>query len=179
MFIEELGRRFNKNDVEVIAENKEKYISFNFKINVKLAGVRNEDGTEVCKNIQLRFIDSCRFMALGLDKLASNLDVNQCRHLRDFYKEDEVFRLRRRKGVYPYEYMDGWRKFEETSLPPKDAFYSRLNMKDISDQDYEYAQQFWNTMEKKTLGCHHDTYLKTDLLLLADVFKTFRNTCLK
>ena len=66
-----------------------------------------------------------------------------------------------RKCVYPYEYMDGSEKFEEKSLPPKDAFYSRPNMKGISDQDYEHAQQVWNTMEKKTLGCYHNTYLKT------------------
>ena len=84
-----------------------------------------------------------------------------------------------RKGVYPYEYMDGREKFEEASLPPKDAFYSRLNMKGISGQDHEHAQQVWNIMEKKTLGCFHDTYLKTDVLLLADVFEAFRNTCLK
>ena len=83
------------------------------------------------------------------------------------------------KGVYPYEYMDGWKKFKETSLPPEDAFYSRLNMKGISDQDYEHAQQVWNIMKKETLGCYHDTYLKTDVLLLADVFEIFRDTCLK
>ena len=53
------------------SENKEKYINFNVKINVKLAGVSNEDGKEVRKNIQLRFIDSCRFMASSLDKLSS------------------------------------------------------------------------------------------------------------
>ena len=73
LFIKKLGRRFNINDIGVIAENKEKYISFNVKINVKLVGVRNEDGTEVRKNIQLRFIDSCRSMASSLDKLESNL----------------------------------------------------------------------------------------------------------
>ena len=84
-----------------------------------------------------------------------------------------------RKGVYPCEYIDGWKKFEETSLPPKDAFYCRLNMKGISDHDYGHAQQVWNTMEKKALGCYHNTYLKTDVLVLADVFEAFRDTCLK
>ena len=73
LFIKELRKRFNKNDVEVTAENKEKYISFDVKIKVKLAGVKYKDGTQAHKNIQLRFIDSCRFMALSLDKLASNL----------------------------------------------------------------------------------------------------------
>ena len=81
-------------------------ISFDAKIDVKLVGVSNKDRTEVCKNILLRFIDSCRFMASSLDKLASNLDDDQCKHLREFYNEEEVFRLMRRKGVYPYDYMD-------------------------------------------------------------------------
>ena len=73
LFIKELGRRLSKNDIGVIPENKEKYISFNVKINVKLAGIKYKDGTEVCKNIQLRFIDSCKFMASSLDQLVSNL----------------------------------------------------------------------------------------------------------
>ena len=73
LFIKELGRRFKRRNIGVIAENKDKYISFNVKIKVKLAGVRDEDGTEVCENSQSRFIDSCRFMTSSLDKLASNL----------------------------------------------------------------------------------------------------------
>ena len=73
LFIKKLGRRFNKDDIGVIAENMEKYISFNVKINFKLAGVSKKDGPEVHKNIQLRFIDSFRFIASSLDKLASNL----------------------------------------------------------------------------------------------------------
>ena len=100
-------------------------------------------------------------------------------HTSRFWGCDEIFRLMIKKGVYPYECVDGWKKFEETNLPRKDAFHSMLNMKGISDQDYEHAQQVWNTMEKKPLGCYHDTFLKTDVLLLADVFETFRSTCLK
>ena len=73
LFSKELGSRFNKNNIGVIAENKEKYISSNVKINVKLVGVKYKDGAQVHKNIQLRFIDSCRFMASSLDKLANNL----------------------------------------------------------------------------------------------------------
>ena len=73
LVIKELGRRINKKNIGVIAENKEKYISFNVKINVKLAGVKHKDGTQLYKNIQIRLIDSCRFMASSLDKLASNL----------------------------------------------------------------------------------------------------------
>ena len=75
--------------------------------------------------------------------------------------------------------MDGWEKFEEASLPPKDTFYSRLSMNGINDQDNEHAQQVWNTMERKALGCYHNNHLKTDVLLLADVFETFQNTSLK
>ena len=66
-------------------------------------------------------------------------------------------------------------------LPPKEAFYSKLNMKGISDADYEHARKVWNCMDhegsKRTLGDYHDVYLKTDVLLLADVFETFRETC--
>ena len=111
-----------------------------------------------------------------LDEVVLKKNFN---HTSRFWGCDEKFRLVIRKGVYPYEYTDGWKNFEETSLTPKDTFYSRLSMKSISDQDHEHVQQVWNIMEKKTLGCFYDTYLKTDALLLADVFEAFRNTCLK
>ena len=73
LFIKELAKRFNKNDIGVTAENKEKYISFNVKNNVKSARVRDKDGKKLHKNIKLRFIHSFRFVASCLDKLASNL----------------------------------------------------------------------------------------------------------
>lgn len=91
----------------------------------------------------------------------------------------------RRKGVYPYEYIDSFDKFNETQLPPKEAFYSKLNMTGISDRDYEFAQHVWNRITPEhdeigvTLGDYHDRYLRTDVLLLADVFETFRETCME
>ena len=126
LFIKERGSRFNKKDIGVIAESKDKYISFNVKINVKLARVKNKDGTEVCKNIQLRFIDSCRFMASSLGKLASNMEDDQWKHLREFYMAEEVFRLMRRKGVYPYEYMDGWKNLRRHVYYQKMRFTAGL-----------------------------------------------------
>ena len=84
-----------------------------------------------------------------------------------------------RKGVYPYEYMDSWERFDETSLPDKEAFYSELNLEDITDKDYEHAQKVWKVFGIKNLGEYHDLYVQSDTLLLADVFENFRNKCLE
>ena len=74
-------------------------------------------------------------MPSSLDKLAGDFDDEECRKLRYFYRGDDYFKLMTQKGVYTYEYMDGWQKFEETKLPPKEAFYSKLNKRGISDGD--------------------------------------------
>ena len=84
-----------------------------------------------------------------------------------------------RKGVYPYEYMDSWEKFDENTLSPKEAFYSNLNLEDISDEDYAHAQKVWDVFEINNLGEYHDLYVQSDTLLLADVFENFRNMCLE
>ena len=81
-------------------------------------------------------------------------------------------------GVYPYEYMDNREKFNETSFPPKKAFYSELNLEDITDKDYAYVQKVWEVFGIKKLGEYHDVNVQTDTLLLADVFEKFRNVCL-
>ena len=88
------------------------------------------------------------------------------------------FVLLLRKVVYPYEFMDRWENFDETTLPPKEAFYSNFNLEDISDQDYAHAQKVWDVFEIKNVGEYHDLYVQSDTLLLEDVFKNFRNMCL-
>ena len=70
--------------------------------------------------------------------------------------------------------MTDFTKLGETSLPPKEAFYSQLNDSDISDKDYDHAQNVWKTFDCKTMKNYHDLYLKTDVLLLADVMTEFR-----
>ena len=74
--------------------------------------------------------------------------------------------------------MDNWNKFNETSLPSKEEFYSNLNMSNISDKEYEYANKLWNTLNIKNLGEYHDLCLQLDTELLADVFENFRKVCL-
>ena len=89
------------------------------------------------------------------------------------------FVLLLRKGVYPYEYMDSWESFDETSLPDKKAFCSELNLQDITKKDYEHAQKVWEVFGIKYLGEYHDLYVQSDTLLLADVFENFRDMCIE
>ena len=88
------------------------------------------------------------------------------------------FILLLKKGVYPYEYMHEWEKFNEITLPEKEEFYSNLNM-DITDADYMHGKRVCKDFEIKHLGEYHDLYLKSETLLLVDVFKNFRKMCLK
>ena len=89
------------------------------------------------------------------------------------------FVLLLRKGVYPYEYMDAWEKFNEISLPSKEDFYSNLNMTGINDIDYRPANNVFKVFKLENLGNYHDLYVQSDTLLLADVFNNFRNMCLE
>ena len=84
-----------------------------------------------------------------------------------------------RKGVYPYEYMDGWDRFNEKVLPDKDSFYSNLTKEDISKTDYAHANSVFKKFNINNLGEYHDLYVRSDTLLLADIFENFRQSCLK
>ena len=125
----------------------------------------------------LTFIDSFQFMSSSLEKLVSNLPKESLKYTSQKFKGKKLD-LMSQKGVYPYDFMDSFDKFNE-KLPPKENFYSILNDEDISDEDYKHAQNVWNTFSLKNMGEYHNLYLKSDILLLADVFENFRKTCLQ
>ena len=116
-------------------------------------------------------------MASSLDSLVKNLGKDKLHHVkREFGGKTDLIS---RKGVYPYDWMDCFDKFSEAKLPPKEKFYSRLNETPISDEDYDHARNVWKQFNLKDIGEYHDLYLKSDVLLLADVFEEFRNVCLE
>jgi len=124
----------------------------------------------------LRFIDSAQFLLASLDRLVSGCPREAFAITRTYQPNDTELLMK--KGVYPYEYMSSWERFQETMLPPVAAFYSQLSGEGISDGDYQHATTVWNTFGCQNFGDYHDLYLKTDVLLLADVFENFRKTCL-
>ena len=143
--------------VSCIPNNTEKYISFSLG--------------------QLRFIDSAQFLLASLDKLVAASETFQI--TAQYEPKQQRRELLLRKGVYPYEYMDSWERFTDTQLPPKASFYSKLIGKHIKDEDYTHAQNVWKTFDCQNMGDYCDLYCRTDVLLLADVFETFRKTCMK
>ena len=160
LIMQGLGKLKDKK-INCIPNNTEKYISFSID--------------------NLDFIDSLQFMNASLDKLVSNLAkagadnfVNLAKHI-----DQDKLHLLLRKGVYPYDYMDSEKRFNETSLPSKEQFYNKLNEEDISDVDYNHAIQVFTSFNCQTLGDYHNLYLLSDVLLLADVFENFRAVCLQ
>ena len=197
--INQLAEEFT-GELDCIGENMEKYITFSVPIKKKCV-----DGKTITH--KLKFIDSFRFTPTSLSELVDNLSGNfnniECKSCTENNRWEKCqkiieglikkfpsvyqfcngdlnkFILLLQKGVYPYEYMESWEKFDEITLPPKEAFYSNLNLEDISDEGYAHAQKVRNFFEIKNCGEYHDLYLQIDTLLLAHVFENFRNKCLE
>ena len=174
MFIKELAKYGAK--MRVIAKSIKDYISF--AISVEVGRYIDKNGQDKPKEIDVRFIESIKSMSSSLDSLVNNL---ACRGNRlfgfDYYNESQ-YGLLIRKGIYLYEYMDNWDCFEEISLPPKSSFYSKRNMSGVSDQDYEHACKVWRDFGIRNFRDYHNLYLKTDVILLANIFEAFRKVCL-
>ncbi|XP_071650772.1 uncharacterized protein [Temnothorax longispinosus] len=116
----------------------------------------------------------------SLEKLASYLDRNKLKITRSEFSElsESDFNLLTRKGVFPYEYVDGFDKLLVTELPPREAFYSSLTGEIATDSDYEHVRNVWRCFRVENLGEYSDLYLKTDVFLLADIFENFRDACI-
>ena len=177
--IKYLAREF-KGYFECLGENTEKYISFT----VPFKKVINDKEIKY----KIRISDSYRFMQDSLSNLVDNqseLKINKIVNdvlIKRYYNTYQLsdndinkFKLLLRKGIYPYEYMNSWKRFNETEKSSKDKFYITLNLEDISDDDYAHAINVWNTFNISNLGEYHDLYVKLDTALLANVFKNFRD----
>ena len=175
LFIRELSK--HTDSMGVIAKNKEDYMSFSTK--VKVGTIIDKDGIQVPIKIELRFINSFRFMSSSLDSLVNNLNRggHKFRGFMGYTRKQRSLLVRKR--VYPYEYMDSREKFKEDRLLSINDFYSKLNMSGISDDDYDHAKKVWEEFGLRNLGEYHDLYLKTHVILLSNVFEKFRKVCIE
>ena len=155
--MQEIGKF--KQNINVIPNNMEKYMAFMI-------------------GNHLMFIDSFQFMSSSLEKLVNNLPEDSFKYTTEEFIGEKL-KLMKCKGVYPYDYMDSFDKFNETTLPQKECFYSILNDENITEKEYKHAKDVWDIFYLNNMGEYHDLYLKSDVLLLTDVFENFRKTCMQ
>ncbi|XP_047515259.1 uncharacterized protein LOC125056273 [Pieris napi] len=158
---------FDEGQVEVLPQNKEKYISFS-----KVLKINNS-------NVTLRFVDSLKFLPSSLDTLAKNLTKNNFNELSKCFPNSEDFKRLTKKGVFPYEFIKDFDTLNYNQLPDLPHFYSSLTDSIISNEDYNHAKDVWNHFNCKNMLDYSNLYLKTDVLLLADIFENFRRVCIK
>ena len=176
LFIKKLASTNKNENIKCIPNNEEKYISFTKTIII--GQYKNKKGEVKDKTFDIVFKDSLKFMSSSLGVLVNNLPKDAFKNLLKYFtpKEAEILK---QKGFYPYEYMDSEEKFNDTKIPPREAFYSKLSGKVITEKDYKHAGNVWNSFKMKTFKEYHELYNITDVLLLADVFENFRDLCLK
>ena len=174
LFIKKLGTPNKNENIDCIPNNEEKYISFSKTI--VTGQYTNKKGEVKDKTFKIVFKDSLKFMSSSLGALVNNLPA--FKNLLKYFtpKQAEILK---QKGFYPYEYMDSEEKFNDTKIPPREAFYSKLSGRGITEKDYKHAGNVWNSFKMKTFKEYHELYNITDVLLLADVFENFRDLCLK
>ena len=175
LFIRNLG--VTEGEIDCISKNDEKYISITKTVTV--GSYVDKNGEDRDRNAKLRFIDIFKFMGSGLAKLVGDLDKSKDVRVTNKFYKGRSLDLLLRKGVYPYDYMVGYNRLFETKLPSIENFYSKLNDEELSPEDYKHAQNVWSHFGCRTMRDYHDLYLRSDVLLLADVFESFRDLCLK
>src|SRR5882757_11065490 len=173
LLMQELGK-FKDKQIKVIPNNMEKYMSFSVCTNYT-----DKDTNKTRMLHELKFIDSFQFMSTSLSKLVDNLntgEITKFKYLLQEFGADS--KLMTRKGVYPYSYMNDWKKFDiHVSKLCMEDFRNDLTGDDITIEDFSFFKSICKQFNIKTLGAYHDLYLKSDVLLLADVFENFRIMC--
>lgn len=157
--VSEIGYLSDGSDLKAIPKTKERYISFMWG--------------------NLRFLDSFNFLSSPLEKLVQDVKPEDMKHLNLLFPDDSKRALVGRKGIYPYSYFDSYEKFSETTLPPPSAFRNDLSGQDISDDDYQHAQNVFKCFNMSTLLDYHDLYLLVDTIQLCDVMECFRSTTMQ
>ena len=165
----------SEGDISCIPNNEVNNITFTKQVIVNKFVYK--EGTQINVKHELSFIDSLKFMASILDKLSSILKIDQFVNLQKYYSGNQLSLLFR-KGVYPYDYVDCMTKLDETSLPPKEAFYSKLTGEGITDEVYQHAHTVWKEFNIESMKNYHNLYNLSDVLLLADIFEDFRSICM-
>ena len=174
LFIKKLNTTMGT--IDCIPNNEENYISFSKTI---ISGeYKNKNGEMKNKYFKIIFKDSLKFMASSLEALVNNLPEGALNNLEKYFTTKQV-KLLKKKGFFPYEYMDSIEKLKDTKPPPQKAFYSKLVGKGINNYNYNHVLNVWKTFKMKTFKEYLELYNVTDVLLLADVFENFRDICLK
>ena len=131
---------------------------------------------------EFKFVDSFNFLSSSLEKLVDSTkkeDKDAFTQLRRYFPDDKQFDMLLRKGVYFYDYASSFDIFSETKLPPQKSFYNILKDEHISDEDYNHAKKVFDEFKCHNLLEYMELYVKTDTLLLCDVFEHFRNLALE
>jgi hypothetical protein len=128
------------------------------------------------------------FLGTSLEALVNNLKGKQSKTNKNLFKNlesefqghnQEHLDLLKQKGIYPYKFANGDpQRFNVSELPSIDYFYDDLKDEPCREEDYNHAKYVWDKFNCKTFKDYHELYLKSDILLLADVFEEFRNMCL-
>jgi len=169
-----------KRKLNVIPNNMEKYLAFSVGTE-KLCYDNKSKKLEMKTRFDLNFIDSFQFMSTSLENLVKNLKasgLDKFKYIQQAF--DNNSELLTQKGIYPYSFMDKWEKFDVlVGDLKKEHFVNDLTDDGITDEDFNFYIKVCKSMNIRTLGEYHDLYLKTDVLLLADVFENFRKTCME
>jgi hypothetical protein len=129
--------------------------------------------------INLRFIDSRLFMDESIETLGEILSDSKKYSLKKQFPLKEQFNFMKTKNSFPHDHINSFQQFSEVSFPKKDGFYDRLHDEQISDANYRRSEQIWSTFNCRTIGDYFKLYLKSNVLLLQDIFENFRSLCLE